>query len=97
MRPKLMPIRQDITLERLLAGLATELAEASDEEIVQAAEDLGMNVKMKGSAAFLGVYGLPRCVEDFFEVEDIHGSHIELMYGKRFLSSESDEGTDDEK
>ena len=97
MRPKLMPIRQDITLERLLAGLAAELAEASDEDIVQAAEDLGMNVKMKGSAAFLGVYGLPRRVEDFFEADDPGRTYIEQMYGKSFLPSGSDDGSEDEK
>lgn len=41
--------------ERLLAALEQELMEATDEEILQAAADLGMNPAMKGSAAFFGV------------------------------------------
>lgn len=41
--------------ERLLAALERELIEATDEEILEAASDLGMNPAMKGSAAFFGV------------------------------------------
>lgn len=41
--------------ERLLAALERELVEATDEEILEAASDLGMNPAMKGSAAFLGI------------------------------------------
>ena len=49
--------------------LALDLAEASDEEIEQAAAELRMDVKMKGSAAFIGVlYTLPRRFDDIFDV-----------------------------
>lgn len=41
--------------ERLLAVLEQELTVATDEEILEAASDLGMNPAMKGSAAFFGV------------------------------------------
>lgn len=41
--------------ERLLAALEQELVAATDEEILAAAADLGMNPAMKGSAAFFGV------------------------------------------
>lgn len=41
--------------ERLLAALERELIEATDEEILEAAGDLGMNPAMKGSAAFFGI------------------------------------------
>ncbi|MGH8201173.1 MAG: hypothetical protein ACREVO_12570 [Steroidobacteraceae bacterium] len=41
--------------ERLLAALEQELIAATDEEILEAASDLGMNPAMKGSAAFFGV------------------------------------------
>lgn len=41
--------------ERLLIALERELIEAADEEILEAARDLGMNPAMKGSAAFFGV------------------------------------------
>src|SRR6185312_4261927 len=41
--------------ERLLVALERELIEATDQEILEAAGDLGMNPAMKGSAAFFGV------------------------------------------
>jgi hypothetical protein len=46
--------------ERLLAALERELIAATDEEILEAASDLGMNPAMKGSAAFFGVTVGPR-------------------------------------
>ncbi len=46
--------------ERLLAALERELIEATDEEILEAAKDLGMNPEMKGSAAFFGITKLVR-------------------------------------
>jgi hypothetical protein len=42
-------------LERLLAALERDLLDATDEEILAAARELGMNPAMKGSAAFFGV------------------------------------------
>lgn len=42
-------------LGRILDQLDRELIEASDEDILEAARDLGMNPLMKGSAAFLGL------------------------------------------
>jgi len=47
-------------LERLLLELERELTEATDEEILAAARELGMNPAMKGSAAFFGVKLLVR-------------------------------------
>jgi hypothetical protein len=41
--------------EGLLAALERELIEATDEEILAAAGELGMNPAMKGSAAFFGI------------------------------------------
>lgn len=41
--------------ERLLAALEQELIAATDEEILEAARDLGMKPTMKGSAAFFGI------------------------------------------
>lgn len=41
--------------ERLLVALERELIAATDEEVLEAASDLGMNPAMKGSAAFFGV------------------------------------------
>jgi hypothetical protein len=42
-------------LDGLLDALEQDLTEATDEEILAAASDLGMNPTMKGSAAFFGV------------------------------------------
>lgn len=59
----------EVALERVLAGLERELVEATDEDLELAAQDLGMNVRMKGSAAFIGVlYTFPKRIEDIFDV-----------------------------
>jgi hypothetical protein len=42
-------------LDRVLDGLADELIAATDEEILAAARELGMDPSMRGSAAFLGL------------------------------------------
>jgi hypothetical protein len=42
-------------LERLQVALERDLLDATDEEILAAARELGMNPAMKGSAAFIGV------------------------------------------
>jgi hypothetical protein len=55
MRTKLTPGTSAAALGRVLDQLDRELIEASDEEIVEAARDLGMNPMMKGSAAFIGL------------------------------------------
>jgi hypothetical protein len=47
--------RPDSALERLLLALEDELLEATDEEILAAAHELGMNPAMQGSAAFFGL------------------------------------------
>lgn len=50
-----MTIDNTERFEQLLAALERELIEATDEEVLAAASDLGMNPAMKGSAAFFGV------------------------------------------
>ena len=47
--------RPELSLEQVLAALERELINATDEEVLAAAAELGMNPSMKGSAAFLGV------------------------------------------
>ena len=47
-------------LECLLVALERDLLDATDEEILAAAKELGMNPAMKGSAAFFGVTRLAR-------------------------------------
>jgi len=70
MRKSVRTAAPEVALDRVLAGLALDLAEASDEEIEQAAAELRMDVKMKGSAAFIGVlYTLPKRFDDIFDVQ----------------------------
>lgn len=59
-------------LTRLLDAFAQELIGASDEEVLEAAKDLGMDPGMKGSAAFLGViHPTPRRLSDFFDLDEL--------------------------
>lgn len=56
-------LRPERGLECLLSALERDLRDASDEEILAAARELGMNPAIKGSAAFFGVtvlVGVPR-------------------------------------
>jgi hypothetical protein len=57
----------DHRLDRILDALAQELVQATDEELIGAAHDLGMRPDMKGSAAFIGLRGAtrPRLAEFF--------------------------------
>jgi hypothetical protein len=55
MHTKLTHSTPAAALGRILDQLDRELIEASDEDILEAARDLGMNPMMKGSAAFLGL------------------------------------------
>lgn len=64
----------EVALDRVLTGLEKELIDATDEEIELGAQDLGMNVRMKGSAAFIGVlYTLPKRIEDIFDFGEPRG------------------------
>ena len=57
-------------LIRLLDALADDLIDSSDEEIMQAAQDLGMNPQMKGSAAFSGLkYRANPRLSDFYDLD----------------------------
>lgn len=70
MRMKLKTARPDAALTRLLEALEQDLLEASDEEILQTAKDLGMDPTMKGSAAFAGIrYRTKPRLSDFFDTD----------------------------
>jgi hypothetical protein len=70
MRTKVKIAEATTALERLLNALENELIEASDEEIMQAAKDLGMNPFMKGSAAFAWVtFPVKPRRADFFDLD----------------------------
>jgi hypothetical protein len=61
-------------LERLLVALERDVLDATDEEILAAARELGMNPAMKGSAAFFGVMRLAR-------VPSLPGKSLRGKYG----------------
>jgi len=65
---KVQRIRRVQRLTRILEALELELIDATDDEILEAAKELGMDPKMKGSAAFLGLkFPMTWRPEDFFE------------------------------
>jgi hypothetical protein len=47
----------DVRLEQLLERLSADLAEATNEELLEACADLGIKPAMKGSIAYLGLKG----------------------------------------
>jgi len=47
--------RPEVALERILEALEAGLIVARDDEIMDAAKDLGMNPAMRGSAAFADI------------------------------------------
>ena len=70
MRTKVKVISPEVVLDRLLEALGQELIDASDEEIMETARDLGMDPKMPESAAFAGLkYPAKPQLSDFFELE----------------------------
>jgi hypothetical protein len=69
MHTKVAKTRLMARFERILEALANELVESTDEEILQAAKDLGMNPAMRGSAAYIGLkYPSTPRTSDFFEM-----------------------------
>jgi hypothetical protein len=70
MRTKVKVNSPETVLSRLLEALGQELIDASDEEILEAAKDLGMDPQMRESAAFAGLrYPARPQLSDFFELE----------------------------
>jgi hypothetical protein len=70
MRSKVKRVSAEVTLTRILNALAQELLDTPDEEIVEATKELGMNLKVKGSAAFAGLtYPAKPQLSDFFDFE----------------------------
>ena len=70
MRTKVKGASPYVVLTRILEALAEELIYASDEEIIEAAKELGMNTEMRESAAFAGLkYPAKPQLSDFFEFE----------------------------
>jgi hypothetical protein len=84
MRKEPMTLHAELALERVLHGLERELVAATDEEIAAAAAELGMDVTMKGSAAFLGVLqALPRRLEDIFDPDSLRAGHAGFLKDRK--------------
>jgi hypothetical protein len=83
MRTKLTIRNPENALERTLDALAVELIDVSDEEIMEAAKELGMNPMMKGSAAFLGLR-IPSIADfsEFFESEGFQSALAALAHAR---------------
>jgi DNA-directed RNA polymerase delta subunit len=76
MRTKVKVALPEVVLTRILEAFGQELIDASDEEIMEAAKDLGMDLLMKGSGAFAGLtFPAKWQLSDFFDVEAIN-QHI---------------------
>lgn len=70
MRTKMKKAEQRIdALERVLDAVGQEMIDCPEEELLDAARDLGMDPMSKGSAAFIGLKypAVPR-LDDFFEI-----------------------------
>lgn len=92
MREKVTLIDPGAAFIRLLDALADELIEASDEEIMQAAKDLGMDPRMKGSAAFAGVkYPIKPRRSDFYDLDVGAKLPTALKWWASQLSKDADE------
>jgi hypothetical protein len=70
MRAKVKRDPSELVLTRTLDAFAKELIDASDEEILEVAKDLGMDPTTRESAAFQGVtYPARWQLSDFFDVQ----------------------------
>jgi len=70
MRAKVKRVSPDTALLRVLDALAQEAIEASDEEVIDAATDLRMDLNSMHSAAFAGLMYFARPqLSDFFDME----------------------------
>src|SRR5580700_3017369 len=86
MRTKVASIQHAAGFERVLEALAEELIESTDDELLEAAKDLGMDPTMRGSAAFLGLTSpVTHRLSDFFEVPVFHQRQIESEGGANAL------------
>ncbi len=69
---QVIPPANEQRLQRLLAALESELLQASDEEVRQAAKDLGIDPDMKGSIAWLGIlFPNKQRPEDVFDLDAV--------------------------
>jgi len=70
MRTKVKKLSPETALLRVLDALAQEAIDASDEQVIEAATDLRMDLNTKDSAAYSGLtyFARPQLAE-FFDIE----------------------------
>ena len=77
---KVKAVSPEVVLTRVLEGLEPELIDATDEEITQAATDLGMDLSMKGSAAFIGLKSTFKLrVSEIFDLSEFDAEQLQAM------------------
>ncbi|MGO9932426.1 MAG: hypothetical protein ACLPV8_11515 [Steroidobacteraceae bacterium] len=60
----------EVVLTRILDAFGEDLIDASDEEIIEVAKELGMDLQMKGSGAYVGLtFPAKWQLSDFFDAE----------------------------
>ena len=70
MRTKVKKESSELALMRVLDAFAQELVDVSDEEILDAAQGLGMDPRVRESAAYAGVIYPSRWqLSDFFDLD----------------------------
>jgi hypothetical protein len=70
MRTKVKKESSELELMRILDAFARELIDVSDEEILEAAQVLGMDPRTRESAAFAGLaYPARWQLSDFFDID----------------------------
>ena len=80
MPAKVKSVSPEVVLTRVLEGLEPELVNATDEDITQAARDLGMDLSMKGSAAFLGLKPpFKLSPSEFFDLAGLDAQQLEAL------------------
>jgi hypothetical protein len=90
MRTKVKADTPEATLARILATFEQELIDATDAEIREAAQDLGMNLDMKGSAAFAGLrYPAKATFFEFFGPDVLERIHEPVKARRSELDDKS--------
>jgi hypothetical protein len=70
----------EAVLTRVIEGLEPDLVNATDEDVTQAARDLGMDLSMKGSAAFMGLKPpFKLSLSEFFDLSTLDAEQLAAL------------------
>ena len=80
MPAKVKSVSPEVVLTRVLEGLEPDLVNATDADVTQAAQDLGMDLSMKGSAAFRGLKPpFKLSVAEFFDLSTLDAEQVAIL------------------